>query len=86
MILKSVIFSAVILVGALGLALPAASNNLSVVPDLEQAGWKVLIFPGKAATQFVGRKPVVNGQWPIVAALAAEVRRRHGFIDPPAPR
>ncbi len=55
MILKSVILSAVVLVGALGLALPAASNSLSVAPDLEWAGWKVLTFPGKAATQFVGR-------------------------------
>lgn len=46
---------AVVLIGALAITVPAASKGLRVTPDLGGAGWKVLGFPGKAETRFVGR-------------------------------
>ncbi len=44
-----------VMFGMLMLARPAGSEGLSVRPDLAKAGWKVLTFAGKPATQFTGR-------------------------------
>ena len=46
---------AAVLLSLIFLAQPAGSQVLPVRPDLSQAGWKVLTFAGKPATQFIGR-------------------------------
>ena len=46
---------AAVMLGLIFLAQPAGSQVLPVRPDLSKAGWKVLTFPGKPATQFTGR-------------------------------
>ena len=46
---------AAVILGLVFLAQPAGSQVLPVKPDLSKAGWKVLTFAGKPATQFIGR-------------------------------
>ena len=52
---KSLLALSVAFIGSIAVSFPLPTMAGSITPDLEQDGWKVFGFPGKAETQFVGR-------------------------------
>ena len=62
-----------VMLGVFILAWPAGSEGLPVRPDLAKAGWKVLKFAGKPATQFTGR---ADGAIEVTAAESVAILYR----------